>query len=231
MNVLLVDDEPIALDQLEFFIKPLCPLWKLHPTVDSSQALHLCKQVNFHLAFLDIEMPGKSGLDLAIELKSMFKDIQIVIITAHQEFEYAKRAIQIGVDDFLTKPIIESELKEIIKKYAKDIHYLDFSNIVSEALSVIHNKYQEKLNLTYVAKEIHINPSYLSRKFSEEVKMSFSDYLIDYRVEVAKTLLLNGNTTISEVAEMVGFNSLHYFSSIFRRKVGMTAKKFKEMRI
>ncbi len=230
MNVLLVDDEPIVLEQLDFFIKPICPLWKLHPAMDSSQALHLCKQIDFQLAFLDIEMPGKSGLDLAYELKTIYKDIQIVMITAHQEFDYAKRAIQIGVDDFLTKPIIENELNEVIKKYAKDIHFLSFSKIVSEALSVIHNNYMHKLNLSTVANEIHVNSSYLSRKFSEEVKMSFSDYLIDYRVEVAKTLLSKENYSISEIAELVGINSLHYFSSIFRRKVGMTAKNYREMR-
>ncbi|MFZ3590440.1 response regulator transcription factor [Bacillus sp. DJP31] len=230
MNVLLVDDEPIVLEQLEFLIKPLCPLWKLFPTMDSSQALHLCKKEEFHLAFLDIEMPGKSGLELAIELKALYKDIRIVMITAHQEFEYAKRAIQIGVGDFLTKPIIESELKEVIKKHAKDIHYLDCSKLVSDALQVIHVKYQEKLSLSMVASDIHTNPSYLSRKFSEEVGTSFSDYLIDYRVEVAKALLKKGELTISQISEQVGFNTLHYFSSIFKRKVGVTAKHFREMR-
>jgi two-component system response regulator YesN len=229
MNVLLVDDEPIVLEQLEYFIKPLCPLWKLSPTMDSSQALHLCKKEQFHLAFLDIEMPGKSGLELAMELKAMYKDIQIVMITAHQEFEYAKRAIQIGVGDFLTKPIIESELVEVIKKHAKDIHYMDYSKLVSDALSVVHDKYHDKLSLSLVANEIHTNPSYLSRKFSEEVGVSFSDYLIDYRVEVAKTLLKKGELTISQIAEQVGFNTLHYFSSIFKKKVGVTAKHYREM--
>ncbi|MFD1736986.1 response regulator [Bacillus salitolerans] len=230
MNVLLVDDEPIVLEQLTFFIKPICPLWKLFPTIDSSQALHLCKKEQFHLAFLDIEMPGKSGLELAAELKGMFTGIQIVMITAHQEFDYAKRAIQIGVDEFLTKPIIESELKEVIQKYAKQIDYLDVSKIVSDALKVVHDKYQEKLNLSAVANEIHVNPSYLSRKFSEEVGLSFSDYLIDYRVEVAKNLLVAEKASISEISERVGFNSLHYFSSIFKRKVGITPKMYREKR-
>jgi two-component system response regulator YesN len=229
MNVLLVDDEPIVLEQLAFLIQPLCPLWKLYPNNDGSQALHLCKKVEFQLAFLDIEMPGKSGLELAIELKSMYKDIKIVIITAHQEFKYAKEAISIGVDHFLTKPIIESELKEVIHKHAKNIDYIACSRLISDALSVIHNKYQEKLSLSMVANAVHTNPSYLSRKFSDEVGVSFSDYLIDYRVEVAKTLLRSGELTISQISERVGFNTLHYFSAIFKRKVGVTAKAFREM--
>ncbi|MHC0039512.1 response regulator transcription factor [Pseudoneobacillus sp. C159] len=231
MNVLLVDDEPIELEQLEHFIKPLCPMWNLFSTMDGSQALHLCKDHTFHLAFLDIEMPGKSGLELAKELKSRFEGIQIVIITAHQEFDYAKKAIQIGVNDFLTKPLIESELTEVIKRYAKDIDYLGCSKLVSEAIKIIHDQYNEKINLSSVANDIHVNPSYLSRRFSEEVGKSFSDYLIDYRIEMAKTLLHNDQLTISQIAEMVGFNTLHYFSSIFKQKTGSTAKNYREMGI
>lgn len=232
MNVLLVDDEPIVLEQLKFLIKPVCPLWNLYTAIDSSQALHICKQENFQLAFLDIEMPGKSGIQLAMELKDLFKDIEIVIVTAHQDFEYARRSLQIGVSDYLTKPIIENELMTVIRKYAKDIHYMNCSKIVSDALQVIHKNYHEKLNLSLVASDIHVNPSYLSRKFSEEVGMSFTDYLTNYRVEVAKTLLTSQeNWSISQISERVGFTSLHYFSSIFKKKVGITAKKYREMGI
>jgi two-component system response regulator YesN len=230
VNVLLVDDEPYVLEQLEMLIKPLCPFWNLYTAADSSQALHLCKQVKFQLAFLDIEMPGKSGLELAEELKQQDKDIQIIIITAHQDFEYAQRSIKIGVTDYITKPIIDSELKEVIKKHAKDVHYMEYSTFVQETLSLVHERFHEKLNLSIAAQEIHVNPSYLSRKFSEEVGMPFSDYLMNYRIEIAKTMLLTHmDNSISEVAEQVGFNSLHYFSTLFKKKVGMTAKMYREM--
>ena len=232
MNVLLVDDEPIMLEQIEFLIRPICPLWNIYKAMDSSQALSLCKQEDFQLVFLDIEMPGKSGIDLAMELKNLYKDIEIIIVTAHQDFEYAKRSIQIGVSEYLTKPIIESELMNVVKKYAKDIHYMKCSKLVSDALHLIHKKYHEKLSLSDIASLIHVNSSYLSRKFSEEIGLSFSDYLTNYRVEVAKTLLTSEvGYNISQVSELVGFTSLHYFSSIFKKKVGITAKVYREMGI
>lgn len=230
MNVLLVDDEPFMLEQLEMLIKPLCPFWNLYTAADSSQALYLSKEINFQLAFLDIEMPGKSGLELAQELKKIKDKLEIIILTAHQDFDYAKTAISIGVSEYMTKPIVESELKEVIRKYAKDIHYVEYSKIVNDTLSIVHERFHEKLNLTVVANDIHVNASYLSRKFSEEVGLPFSDYLMNYRVEVAKTKLLTDiDSSISEVAENVGFNSLHYFSTIFKKKTGMTAKKYREM--
>jgi two-component system response regulator YesN len=230
MNVLLVDDEPYMLEQLEMLIKPLCPFWNLYTAADSSQALYLSKEIQFQLAFLDIEMPGKSGLELAHDLKKLDAKLEIIIISAHQDFDYAKKAISIGVSEYITKPIVESEIKEVVQRHAKDIYHLEYSKIVNDTLAIVHEQFQEKLNLSTVADKIHVNASYLSRKFSEEVGLPFSDYLLNYRVEVAKTKLLTQmDNSISEVAEEVGFNSLHYFSTIFKKKVGMTAKKYREM--
>lgn len=61
MNVLLVDDEPLELEQLEYLIHPLFPFWNLYKAADSSQAAAVSQKVKIHLAFLDINLPGKSG--------------------------------------------------------------------------------------------------------------------------------------------------------------------------
>jgi two-component system, response regulator YesN len=230
MNVLLVDDEPFVLEQLELLIKPLCPLWNIYTAMDSSQALSLCKQVDFQLVFLDIELPGKSGLEIAEQLKSEYEQIKIIILTAHQSFVYAKKSIEIGVSDYLTKPIIQEELNKVIQKYADEIHYNQYSEIVMNALNIVHEQYSNKITLSSVAEQIHVNPAYLSRKFSTEVGLSFSDYLMNYRIEKAKIELLKyPDYSISKISELSGFGSLHYFSTLFRKKVGMTPKQYREV--
>jgi len=229
VNVLLVDDEPMMLEQLKVMIKPLCPLWNLYPAVDGSQAMHIIEDLPIHLAFLDIEMPGKSGLELAAELKQKYPSIEIVIITAHQDFDYAKQSIKVGVAEYLTKPLIESELKEVVKRFANDVDFMNYSQIVLRALNIVHDKYDESLNLSNVAAMIHVNSSYLSRRFSDEVGLSFSEYVTNYRIEVAKNLLRsNKELSVSDVAEKVGFNRLHYFSTTFKKKLGMSPKEFRE---
>ncbi len=229
MNVLLVDDEPMMIEQLKMMIEPMCPLWNLYTAADGSQAMHLSEEMNIQLAFLDIEMPGKSGLELAQELKKKFPNIEIVIITAHQDFNYAKQSIKVGVAEYLTKPLIESELREIIKRFANDVDFMEYSQIILSALHIVHEEYDEALNLSNVARKIHVNPSYLSRKFSDEVGQSFSEYVTNYRVEMAKNLLKkNKGVSISDIAEQVGFNRLHYFSTIFKKKLGMSPKEFRE---
>ncbi len=230
MNILLVDDEPFVLEQLEFLIKPMTPLSNIYTAMDSSQALQLSKRVNFHLAFLDIELPGKSGLEIAEALKKSNPKLDIVILTAHQDFHFAQRAIRLGVAEYLTKPIIEKELKEVVSKYNTNAHDKEYSKIVRDSILYIHEHYGERLNLSMAANNIHVNASYLSRKFSEEVGLSFSEYLLHYRIEIAKILLLTHmDYSISEIAQITGFSSLHYFSNLFRKTVNMTPKGYREL--
>lgn len=229
MNVLLVDDEPLELEQLAMFIKPLRPRWHLFTAVDGNQASALCQQIPFQLAFLDIQLPGKSGLEVAWELKSRNEDADIIMVTAFQDFQYAKESIKLGVVDYLLKPIIENELKEVILRLQRH-ESIEYSPLVLATINILQERFGEKLNLTDIAREIHVNPSYLSRRFSEEVKLGFSEYVIDYRIEKAKILLVTHvDWTISQVAEVTGFNSQHYFSTIFRKKTGFTPREYREM--
>ena len=118
MNILLVDDEVLELDQLEYLMKAQFPNWTFYKAQDASIALQLAGKVKISLAFLDIQMPGKNGLELAKELKNNY-ELDIIMVTAFQSFEYAKASLRIGVNDYLTKPIVESELLGLLEKYQK----------------------------------------------------------------------------------------------------------------
>ncbi|MGM0975516.1 MAG: response regulator transcription factor [Bacillota bacterium] len=228
MNVLCIDDEPIVIEQLEYILKPAFPLWNFHFAYDSSQALATSKEHYFHLAFVDIEMPGKSGLELVKDLKEIQPHLQIIILSAHQDFDFAKKSIQLGVSEYLTKPIIEEELKETLKKFSTPIFQKEYSKMVNEALNQIHESYEQRVGLQDIAAKVHASPAYLSRRFSEEVGTSLIDYLTVYRLEKAKHLLSTTHYSISEIAEKTGFNSLHYFSSQFKKKENITPKQYRE---
>ena len=168
-------------------------------------------------------MPGKSGLELAEELINLY-DLNVIMVTAFQKFEYAQTSIRIGVNDYITKPIIENELLNLLEKY-KQLSVK--SNDIQDALTIIKNEFPEKLTLSNVASRVYLNPSYLSRKFYEETGMGFADFLNTYRLEAAKKML-TGDTTLSmaAIAEKSGFNSQNYFSSMFRKKYGISPSKF-----
>lgn len=224
MYILLVDDEPLELEQLEYLMKPHFPYWTFLKATDASTALALAKSQKISIAFLDIQMPGKDGLTLGMELKQLY-ELDIIMVTAYQSFEYARQSIRIGVNDYITKPIIEEELIKTLQKYEK---WNAKSDAIQQALHVIHERYADKLPLSAVAEKIHLSPTYLSRKFLEEMGVGFADYLNSYRLEMAKRMLVNDpEASISAVADHTGFNSQHYFSSLFRKNFGMTPTAYR----
>jgi two-component system, response regulator YesN len=224
MNILLVDDEPLELEQLEYLILNKFPNWKIFKAQDASIALQIVKQHDIFLAFLDIQIPGKNGLDLAKELTQTYT-IDIIMVTAFQNFEYAQTSIRLGVIDYITKPIIEDELMGVLSKYERLGRY---SEQIVNAINIIHAEFSEKLTLNYLASKIHINPAYLSRKFHEEVGMGFSEYLNEFRLKEAQRMLVEyPDLSISTVSERCGFNSQHYFSQIFRKMTGQSPRDFR----
>lgn len=231
LNVLLLDDEPLELEQLEYLLQAEFPNWIIYKAEDAVQAHTINLQNEIHLALLDINLPGKSGIEFGEELRNFNSDVDIIIVTACKDFTYARRSIRMGVVDYLTKPIVESELVRILSKYKETQISSNYSILIQSTLKVIHDRYTKKISLTDVASVVHVNPTYLSRKFHEEVGISFSEYSIQYRIEFAKRLLLeNPNWSISEVAEHSGFSSQNYLSTLFRKIESISPTEFREKR-
>lgn len=224
MNILLVDDEPLELEQLEYLIAKKFPSWTFLKARDASQALQIAKTNDIFLAFLDIQLPGKSGLELARELSDLCT-LEIIMVTAFQNFEYARSSIRLGVIDYITKPLIEDELMSVLARYERIASY---SEPIIKSLQIIEKEYSEKLTLNYLSSKIHINPAYLSRKFQEEVGMGFSEYLNDFRLKEAQKMLVEyPNLSINNISERCGFNSQHYFSQMFRKMTGQSPRDYR----
>jgi two-component system response regulator YesN len=96
---------------------------------------------------------------------------------------------------------------------------------VQLALDTIRTKYNTNLTLDTVAKAVFVSTSYLSTLFKQELGVNFLDYLHQYRVEKAKTLLKQ-NFKIYAVAKQVGYQDERHFSATFKRWVGLTPSQF-----
>lgn len=103
--------------------------------------------MKIHLAFLDINLPGKSGLELGEELRQHNQDIELIIVTAYQNFHYAKQSIRLGVVDYMTKPVIQSELVDILSKYRNKMPQSKYSHVIHDALTIIHENMQTSSRL------------------------------------------------------------------------------------
>lgn len=113
--MLIVDDEPIICQGLMQTVP-----WNqigvevVGSAFDGEEALKMIKENRVDLVLSDVKMPVMDGLSLSEHLHNHFPHIKILIISGYGEFEYAKRAIQYGVKDYLLKPVDIDELMKII---------------------------------------------------------------------------------------------------------------------
>ena len=86
----------------------------------------------------------------------------------------------------------------------------------------------EKITLSEIAEEVHLVPHYCCALFSKHEGMSIVDFILNRRIELAKSLIIADTQTLSEIAEHAGFSDYNYFSRIFKKVTGMTATQYKK---
>ena len=112
MRILLVDDEKLQLTRLEESVKSVLPTADIVSYTNPVLALNENKKQKIDIAFLDIEMPGLNGIQLAKSLKGINPKINIVFVTAFNRF--ALDAMKIHASGFVTKPVNEEKVFEEI---------------------------------------------------------------------------------------------------------------------
>ncbi|MCR4954845.1 MAG: response regulator [Treponema sp.] len=121
-SVFAVDDEPIVLEGIRSKID-----WEgsgftfAGEATDGEIALSMIHELKPDILITDIKMPFMDGLQLAQAIKQTQPWIKIIILSGHDEFDYAKKAISIGIEDYLLKPFTPDELITSLKKTADRI--------------------------------------------------------------------------------------------------------------
>lgn len=100
--------------------------------------------------------------------------------------------------------------------------------IVGRVAEYLQAHYMENINLKTISAEISVHPSYISRVFHEKTGSSFTDYLIEIRMQKAKQLLLNTNLNVSQISRQVGYNNEKYFSRSFKKWAGVTSQEYRQ---
>lgn len=88
--------------------------------------------------------------------------------------------------------------------------------------------FQENINRDKMAEMVNLSPGYFSNLFRAEVGMSFSDYLIQVRIENAKSLLRRFDLSVEAISKQCGFNSLAHFSRTFKDRCGVSPLKYRK---
>lgn len=115
-KVAIIDDEPLIVEGLSRTMS--WEKWNCQVAgfaYDGREGMELIRRERPDIVVTDINMPEMDGLRMIAGLKSEFPEMQIIILTGYREFEYARRAIELGVSRFLLKPSKMNELEEAIE--------------------------------------------------------------------------------------------------------------------
>ena len=117
MRVICVDDEQPILDNFKNRVSGFTQIKSLHLFIDAKEALNWVKEHPVDVAFLDIEMGGINGVDLARKLKEMDRDIRIFFVTAYEQ--YALEAFKVDALGYILKPYSKQDLQEAFEKASR----------------------------------------------------------------------------------------------------------------
>lgn len=241
-TLVIADDEKLICDAILSILNSAVPeLDDIHVFYNGAEAYDFVQSNNADIVLLDIEMPEKSGLDIAQFISDQERDCFVIIITAYREFDYAKRAIDCQVDAFLTKPFSSQELIDTVRKglassekslrKPKPSPKSQTGNyIVSSALKYIDNNYTSStLSLENTADALSVSCGHLSRLFKKHTGQNFPEYLLKVRMEHAKVLLQTTNMSTTDIATATGYESSVYFRQSFKSCFNMTPRQYREM--
>lgn len=199
----------------------------------------------------DICMPCLDGIEM-IRQASEKVHFKSILLTSYEDFEFAKRAIELKVSAYLLKPVDEDELARVLGQIRKEIEQerraeralrreqegqeetaaknarMMENGYVAECIRRIQKDYQKRLSVEQIADELGVSASYLSRKFKEATGQTFLDFLNRYRVQQAAALLETGRYRISEISEATGFSDYKHFCAVFKKYTSKSPTKFQQ---
>jgi YesN/AraC family two-component response regulator len=116
-KLILVEDEPGAVENIRDIIRLYCPRFRLIASADDGwDGLELARRLRPDLLLTDIRMPRMDGLELLKHLHSELPDLTVIIISGYQDFEYTRTAMQYGAADYILKPVTPSMFQAALER-------------------------------------------------------------------------------------------------------------------
>ncbi len=252
MNILIVDDEELAVrgildgvnwEQLSFD--------KVLTARSYEDAVSIFSNTYIDILVSDIEMPGESGLKLIEYVNEHSPNTECIILSCHDEFDYAQAAVRLNCMDYVLKPIRYQKLTEILmnardrseqRRRTEQIqHYgqqyidalakesrSDSANALDTAVQYIDSHLTDELSVRELASVCFISADHLTRLFKKKFGVSVSEYMQERRIRLAGELMRRQEMTISMVANKVGFGNYSYFTEQFKKFYGMTPRDYQK---
>ncbi|MEM9985896.1 MAG: ATP-binding protein, partial [Bacteroidota bacterium] len=245
-SLLIIEDNP---DLITYLYACLEDSYQLLLARDGEEGIRVALEQVPDLILSDVMMPKKNGYEVCDTLKSdeRTSHIPIILLTAKADRDSRLTGLQRGADAYLTKPFDQEELlirlgkllelrKQLQARYAGSALELP----PQEAEFQLEDAFMQRVNETIQAnlgnsayrteelcRDLGISRTQLHHKIKALTNRSTALYIRHVRIEKAKALLRETDQRISDIGYAVGFEDSHYFSRVFTKEAGMSAKDWR----
>ncbi len=238
-RVMIIDDEESArkLMRAAFDYESL-GMEVVGEAASGIEAINIIDDLKPDIAFVDISMPFMDGIEFTEIATSRYPNLIIIIMTAIDKFEYARKCVSLPVFDYMLKPMVRAEVTKVLERakekldnekgfaedyaLAEDEPVLNASNSTEMIKKYVQENFTDsKLNLAFIAQNFGFSASYLSRKFKQDTGKNFAKYLMDLRMKKAMKYAESGYKMYQTASE-VGIPDPNYFGRCFKKSTGMS---------
>lgn len=235
IKILVADDEITVRTFIKKVVaKERLPVALCLEADNGLDAVRLAAEHRPDLVFLDIRMPGCDGLRAAEAILAHDPGANVVIVSAYNEFDYARTALRAGVADYLLKPVRPAEVAALIAKAAAAAPSPAAQGpdrkppLVAKVEQYIRANLDSPIKLQDIAKAVYLSQFHLSRTFKQLTGRSLVDFVQDLRLAKAGEMLAATDLSVTEIAGLVGFKDAAYFTTCFKNKNGVTPLQYRK---
>jgi YesN/AraC family two-component response regulator len=211
-------------------------------------AVDACLSLKPSMAILDCNIVAADGFDAAHKIRRSDRDMAI-LMTGWDENNFRKgetgSLLSLNIAEFLLKPIHHVKMREALTRHLKKKPGIgaddmprerhsptgygrrDLPKEIAEAMAHIDCNFRDDVSLESVASCVSMSASYFSRMFRQEVGVNFLQYLTKKRLEYAKLMITQTDSSMLDIATKAGFREQNYFGKVFKRYTGLTPLEYK----
>lgn len=187
-------------ERIEHAFKPI----KVMTYLNNGSVIGFINQLEHDLAYYTSQLNLKSSQKPKIQVETTYFN-KMVIPEIEQAFT--------------------QHVKDIMERYHHDAKAEE--DPMEQIRDYIESHYDENIKLSKLADDYHLSKEHISRKFKQQYDVTLIEYLTNRRMTVAKELLGNAEISIKDIAVLVGYEDVKYFSKVFRRKFKMTPTEYR----
>lgn len=200
IKILIADDHAIVREGLKQIVAEESDLKVTGEASNAKEVIEMISQSNFDIAILDINMPGKSGLDLLKDLKIQFPNLPILILSMYAEELYGIRALKAGASGYLKKASAPDELVAAIKKIVSGGKYISqaLAEKLADTVDFSHNKLPHE---TLSDREYEIMCKIATGESAEEISNNLSisvHTFYTYRNRILEKMKMKSNVELTQ---------------------------------